>query len=328
MGPVNRHSGGSLGLISRPIVILGAPRSGTTMLFEALSSHPELWSLYRESDQLMHRHFRTTMVPGISDLIRDEQIDEEVAKKVEQEFFEKVGNTQEGSALIARVLERSVPMPLRNFISKSKALSGFRMSVLRQKAGRSAKKPPIRIVDKNPENCFRIALLRRAFPDAMYLYVVRHPLGSIASIYDGWLNEPQFRNYPFPPWFRIKGYAGAHWCFGLLPDWEQLNGASLIEVCARQWLAYNRQCQQDLLTLDVLQVHYEALVESTDATLRGIAEWADVDPEPLRKFASGLPTTNTRTMPSADKWRRFEEELAEVRSIIIEEAAQLGYEIA
>src|SRR5664280_1107945 len=31
-------------LIARPLIVLGAPRSGTTMVFQALSTHPDLWS--------------------------------------------------------------------------------------------------------------------------------------------------------------------------------------------------------------------------------------------------------------------------------------------
>ena len=43
--------------IEKPIIILGAPRSGTTLLFSIFSSHPDLWSLYGETEPLIQRYF-------------------------------------------------------------------------------------------------------------------------------------------------------------------------------------------------------------------------------------------------------------------------------
>lgn len=44
-------------LLDRPIFIIGCNRSGTTILFRNLSSHPKLWSLYVESQMIFYRHF-------------------------------------------------------------------------------------------------------------------------------------------------------------------------------------------------------------------------------------------------------------------------------
>ena len=43
--------------IEKPIIVLGCNRSGTTLLFRNLSSHPALWSLYDESQPLFYRYF-------------------------------------------------------------------------------------------------------------------------------------------------------------------------------------------------------------------------------------------------------------------------------
>ena len=43
-------SGGPL--IASPIVVLAAPRSGSSTLFACLSAHPEVWSLYTEAKRV------------------------------------------------------------------------------------------------------------------------------------------------------------------------------------------------------------------------------------------------------------------------------------
>jgi hypothetical protein len=47
--------------IQAPIIIIGAPRSGTTLLFTILGSHPELFSLYEES-RFIFRDFYIQMM--------------------------------------------------------------------------------------------------------------------------------------------------------------------------------------------------------------------------------------------------------------------------
>ena len=40
-------------MIRTPVIVLGAPRSGTTMLYHALARHPDLWSLGGESNAIL-----------------------------------------------------------------------------------------------------------------------------------------------------------------------------------------------------------------------------------------------------------------------------------
>src|ERR1700733_6702297 len=97
-------------LISRPLILIGAPRSGTTMLFQALSAHPALWSLYRESQPILDAHFPVSMAPGSSALVTADATDDKTAADIKREFFERVGNLEGGSG----VLSRSLPLILRS----------------------------------------------------------------------------------------------------------------------------------------------------------------------------------------------------------------------
>jgi len=301
--------------IVRPIVVLGAWRSGTTMIFQALSAHPELWTLYRESQTVIDPVFPVRMVPGASEVVTAAQVDERTASELRGRFFEAVGNMEAAHGRAAK----AVPLIAR-----------VRLSRLTTKLGVRVKRAPVRIVEKTPANCLRVGMLRAIFPDAQFIFVVRDPLASIASLHHGWTSEPRFRIYRLPPDFHVEGYSGHHWCFGLIPHWERLNGATLTEVCASQWVVAN-ECALADLPYDyqrVLTVRYEDVVAKPGDVLSRIAAWADLDPEPLRRFHKGLPVVNTWSRPRPDKWRRLEGELAKVESLIAPTRERLGYDAA
>ena len=298
--------------IVRPIFVLGAWRSGTTMIFQALSAHPDLWTLYRESQPVLDPSFPVRMVPGDSEVVTAAQVDERTASELRWRFFEAVGNMEAAHGRAAK----AVPLIAR-----------VRLSPLTTRLGIRVKRPPVRMVEKTPANCLRVGMLRAVFPDAQFIFVVRDPRGSIASLHHGWTSEPRFRTYRLPPDFRIEGYSGHHWCFGLIPGWERLNGATLTEVCATQWMIANEYALADLPadSRSVLTIRYEDVVARPGDVLSTIATWADLDPEPLRRFNEGLPVVNTWSRPRPDKWRRLEGELAKVEPLIAPTSQRLGY---
>lgn len=301
-------------LIARPLVLVGAPRSGTTMIFQALSAHPDLWSLYRESQAILERHFHARLAPGVSSAVTAEDVDDATVDEIRQEFFDAVGNVEGGTQL----LSRGLPLILRS-----------RMSGPLSRLGRQHKKAPIRIVEKTPDNCFRLQMVRRVFPDAQFVYVLRDPRGSIASIYHGWKDEARFQRYDLPEGFTIRGYDGRQWCFGIPPHWERLSGCTLIEVCAEQWISYNEHCLRDLPDDPgrTMRVRYEELSSEPGPVLDAIAAWAGLDPAPFRRFREKLPVVNTWTKPSDDKWLRFEAEISTVLDRIEEMSTTLGYRL-
>ncbi len=285
------------------------------MIFQALATHPDLWSLYRESQSILNSFFPTKMVPGESALVTADQVDARTAQAIATEFYDQVGNAE--AAL--RGVGRGVPLILR-----------ARLSGLLTRLGGGRKVPPIRIIEKTPDNCFRIQMLRAVFPDAQFIYVVRDPRGSIASIHRGWTEESRFQRFPLPPDFTIADYEGSDWCFGLVPGWEELNGCSVMEICAHQWVSYNEFCRRDLPSdsAHTLQVRYEDLATEPGPILQQVAEWADLDPKPIERYREKLPVVNTWTKPDSDKWRRVEKELEGVLPLVTAEAERLGYSIS
>lgn len=299
------------------------------MLFNVLSGHPDLWSLYGESQHIIDRFFPVSMVPGTSEFVGGEDVGPETAKGIERAFFEAVGNA--GSSHFA--LSNRTAALMRTSVGRKMlsvpGLSRLRLSMVFRRVGRREKQAPVRMVEKTPENCFRIQVLDRVFDNALFVHIVRDPRSSIASIYSGWTQSTEFRRFPFPAGFALAGYEAESWCFGLLPGWESLNGASLMEVCARQWLEYNRCCLRDLPDDPdrVLRIGYEELTRDPGPALDRIAEWGDLDRDAFSEFRDGLPVVNTATKPEAEKWRSLESQIAQVENLIREEALALGYRI-
>ncbi len=285
------------------------------MLFQPLSSHPEMWSLYRESHSILDRWFSTKLEPGCSSQVTADDVDAAAAQALQREFFEAVGNLEGEKSAISR----AVPLILRARLSKSL-----------QRFGQARKRPPIRIVEKTPVNCLRLGMLKTVFPDAMFVFVVRDPRGSIASIYHGWRDAAtRFRRNPMPPGFTIADYSGPDWCFGMPPGWEEFSGKRLIEVSAFQWIAHNEACLRDLPADEsrVIKVSYEDLSNKPGEVLDRLAAWAGLDPGPLRRYREKLPVVNTLTRPSEDKWRRFETEIESVTDMIEPMSRRLGYDL-
>jgi Sulfotransferase family len=299
-----------MNLIRSPLLVFGAPRSGTSMLFQALSTHPALWSLYRESQEIIEKQMHPALQRHDTDELAAEDLSSQDAQDLVRSFYDRVGNAEASGAVNSKI-----PIILRARLNRLLTL------------GSNGSKPSsIRIVEKNPQNSFRLPFLQRLFPDARFLFISRAPAANIASIYRGW-HEPRFKTCALPSGFVIPGYRASSWSFGRPPGWRDMNGRSLIEICAFQWRAYNEACLRDIpqLAQRVLHVRYEDLAEGPRKVLAEIAEWADLDPRPLERFADGLPVVNTWSRPRADKWRSLAPQIEQVLPSVRATAGALGY---
>jgi Sulfotransferase family len=300
-------------LILRPVFLVGAPRSGTTALFQALASHPDLWTLYGEGDAVISVPLRrwatqSWFVPGAV-------VDDALASTIRRRYFDRVANVERTA--LGAAASRLIPLRSRD-----------RLSRVLQRVGRRSKHPPLRVLDKTPGNSFRIQPLRRVFPDIRFIFLCRDPRGAIGSMRHAWRDERRFQGTDFPPDFGLYDYEG-RWCFGVPPGWEGLNGKSLMEMCAFQWASYNEHCLRDLPKdpVSCLRVRYEELQREPGRLFGRIAEWADIDPSPFARYDSKIPVMNTSTAPKDDKWRRYEPEMAAVRERILAVSQALGFSL-
>ena len=68
----------------------------------------------------------------------------------------------------------------------------------------------LRVLEKNNRSTFRIPFLRRVFPDAKYVFVVRDPKECIGSIMSAWLHPRSFFTHKVPNTLRIAGYSDVY----------------------------------------------------------------------------------------------------------------------
>lgn len=301
-------------LIRDPIIILAAPRSGSSLLLAALSSHPELWSLYKESNPILEGPFRPDLLQRDSNVLSAADLDAGMRRQLMKTFFESAGNLE--SLPFARFI------PLRGR-GRQWYTSGISLLT------KPFKRPPIRLVEKSPKNTLRIPFVEELFPDARFVHLVREPRANIASLYGGWQDPTHHNVYPLPDGFRIQGYEGRHWCFVLEPGWRSLEGARLVDVCADQWRSCNDNSVRDLRHLPtdrVIRVKHEDLLKDPVACLKRIAAWAGLDPRPFDRFSKGLPVIQPSTRPNQDARSRVDSEIDSVLPALATLREELGYE--
>ena len=149
----------------RPLIILCAPRSGSTLLFERLAAcSPDWYTVGNES------HHQIEGIPALQPARRG--------------FDSNALDAADATPEIAASLRARFLAAARN-----------RDGVTAPAAGVT-----VRLLEKTPRNALRLPFLRAVFPDALFLYLWREPEESLASLIEGW-QSGRFVTYPeLPQW--------------------------------------------------------------------------------------------------------------------------------
>jgi uncharacterized protein (TIGR03032 family) len=273
----------------RPIFIVAAPRSGSSMLFEVLAQSPTLVSLGRESH---------------------EEIESIAA-------FNPASKGYDSNALTANDAQNSTAV---------QQLRDNFLNAVHHHDGKAPTGSPIRLLEKTPKNALRIPFLSAIFPDALWVYLWRDPFESVGSLMDGWASQ-QFVTYPnlpgwpaerdawsfllTPGWRALQHAAPAEIA---VAQWSASNRQILQDLAA---IAPHRR----------YALSYQSLLDAPDETLARLCAFLDIAPPPagLTKRLS----SHTLTAPAKDKWRRHAEailphapQLEATRQLIAQALAQ------
>lgn len=266
----------------RPLVVLSAPRSGSTLLFETLVRSSGLWSIGEES----HLVFQA---------------------------FPELHPARRGYAS-GRLTERDATPALCHELR-----AAFRALVQDRDGRRYDDTPPdfrptrVRLLEKTPRNALNLRFVRRVFADAKFVILVRDARETIASIAEAWrvgLRTGQFVTFPDLP-----GWDRRHWCLLLPHGWRAMKGKSLIEIAAFQWAAANQALIDDIKALPRerwIIVNFSELVSNPGTTVQRILEFAGIGPDPgLRALVAGaLPASSTTVSVQAPgKWLQYQREI-------------------
>lgn len=330
-----REGGDGGPAIDRPVVILGAPRSGTTLLFRCLAVHPDLWHLPAESHEILEGPLRPGRGGGDSNRATASDCDPETARHLRRRFHRSALN-----------LNRVLPDPGPVLATSRPAGRVFTRAVhhILGPVTRVGKPERVRFLEKTPKNTLRVPFLERLFPDARYLFLTRDPLDNIDSLVAGWragggwagFLRPRFARagYPVAGELGLEDYGGRYWKFALVPGWRDLAGRSVAEVAAWQYLQCNLHAADDLEAVDprrVRRVRLEAFVEDPVPEARRLCDWAELpESETVIRFARRLPRVNpagTDGRDGGDGLRHPEEVRAAAADLpgLAELAARLGH---
>lgn len=278
-GELGRAPGIRVPHFDRPVIIVSAPRSGSTLLFETLARLPGLWTIGGESH-------------GVFERIRE--------LRPENRGFDS-------NAVGAGELRPDIADQLRRHFAR----------LLRDERGRLYQRMPAgarpevaRFLEKTPKNALRISFLNELFPDARFVFLYREPRGNVSSLMDGW------RSGRFVTYRDLPGWSRGDWSFLLIPGWRELSGESFADVAAAQWRESNRAIMEALEVLPSdrwCALSYAEFIEDPARAVKAIADFAG-----LRVPAGALPGPSlplsryTLSEPDPEKWRRNEAEILRV----------------
>lgn len=259
--------------LQRPVIIVAAPRSGSSFLFETLARSPGLYTIGGESHPVFEG------IPKLNPANRDFDSNRLTAKDASDKIFEKVH---------------------LGFLNRA-----------RDRHGRPAHpQKPLRLLEKTPKNALRIPFLDKIFPDAFFIYLYREPEENIASIMEAW-KSGKFVTYPrlpdwdgelqwsmllIPKWRELNGkpleeISAAQWAAA-----NRTIIADLAKLPRERWCALN---YKDLVADPQGQV--ERL-----CVLAGLAWDQDLQSEKLPL------SQHTVSAPETGKWKKYEKEIGRV----------------
>jgi len=252
----------------RPVIIVAAPRSGSTALFETLQVTPQFMSVGGEAHWLVEGF--KALVPGGSAGVDSNRL------------TDRQMSPQLAVAMQARLTEK-----------------------LRDGAGKPfANEDSVRLLEKTPKNALRIPFFNALFPDARFVFLWRQPEENISSIIDawragGWITYPKLQGWDGPPWSLLlppgwQSLKGRPLAEIAAYQWSETNRIIMDDLEALP--AERRHV-----------VRYDDFVANPGAAIQGIASFAaiDFDPALTERTAGDLPNSRyTLEAPRPDKWRK------------------------
>jgi len=254
----------------RPVIILSAPRSGSTLLFETLSISKEFWTIGGESHGIFE---------GI------------------HQFNPMMGYCDSNALSAADSTPEIVQLIRLSFMQQLRDAKGRSFSSRRYKLNSAP-----RLLEKTPKNALRVSLLNEIFPDAIFIYLYRNPRDNISSIMDAW-ESGRFVTYPSLPGRTRR------WSLLLPSGWQAYHNASLVETAAFQWKSANKAILEELKKLDNsrwITVSHRQQVKSAVDTIQRLCDFCEVSADGiLDSISTGLKYSRyTLTPPAANKWHK------------------------
>lgn len=281
----------------RPVFIVGAPRSGSTYLYEIVRRMQEPISFDTENTPLWLRTFPPESLRNKSEYISPEDCSNQKVILFKGLLFLKL------------IFDRKV----------------FRPSVLFRNL--FLRQPVYSYTEKTIANCFHLEAIPKMFPDALYIHLVRDGRANVSSMIEGWKKWVNVNaKLPSSADVNIK-----HWSYPMAPGWQDQLNQALEEICAWSWIEHNRCVIEKFNadeTLTYIRVSYEDLVQDPEEELKKISEFTSltITDECLSYVKSSPQSWSTISPPKQHKWKEKNlEKIERILPIIQPMMNRLGY---
>ena len=320
--------------IDRPIFIIGPYRSGTTILEQIIAEHSgvgHFWYLTNMNTlspvtgyytlRLFHATGFLDRDPILS--IHNPRIKYTVYSAYE---CEKVWSRSTRSQWDDNCTDLTVGADYSDPSFERYLVSMIRRHMLVEKADR--------FINKNPVNCLRMPYLRKLFPDARFVYIVRDPIDTIVSHHLAAANMQRII-YPDP---RIKRCFQEELNIDMLSERiKTANYARTLELdrehpllgIANQWVdmqttALDHIAGEPGLADQVLHLRYEEMVSQPVPVLEQVWDFVDLRDEEAEAITHAYaPRLSPPAPPELSPEERAR--LAQVQEIVAPVASRLGY---
>jgi hypothetical protein len=261
-------------VLERPIVILSAPRAGSTLLFETLAQAEGVYTIGGESHQLIESIAALRPGRGVvnSNRLTRRDATTAIVAELRQRFA-------------GRIHDRDLQPP--------------------------APGAPVRLLEKTPKNALRVPFLLEVFPDAQFIFLKREPRANLSSMMEawrakGWITYRGLPGWPgpwsllLPPGYeRLKGRPLEEI---VAFQWRVANETILDDLAELPYGRWTTVRYEAFLADPRTQV--AKLLEFAGLAMDPRLEAYLSNPLPLSKY--------TQTKPDPDKWRQNAQEIERV----------------
>jgi LPS sulfotransferase NodH len=264
-------------LFDRPIIILSAPRSGSTLLFEVLSKSQSIWTIGGESHALIETIPKLNIAyrQFSSNALTEQDVDDELRQQLLLRFSDALQD---------------------NHGNKPGSIDTTN----------------IRFLEKTPKNSLRVDFFNSLFPDALFIYLVREPKENISSIMQAWRSN-KFVTYPNLPGWDKRNWSlllPEKWQqLNRQPlqsiaafQWQAANEAIMDSL---QKIDSNRWCM----------VSYDQLIADPAKTVKQLCQFTDTDFDPALAQLCSKPLAHSRytiSIPKPNKWLENYHDIAKI----------------
>jgi hypothetical protein len=261
-------------VLDRPIVILSAPRAGSTLLFETLAQASGVYTIGGESHQLIESIAALRPGRGVVNSNRLTRRDATTAIVAELR-----------TRFAGRIHDRDGQPPP----------SGA----------------DVRLLEKTPKNALRVPFLLEVFPDAQFIFLQRDPRANLSSMMQawrakGWITYRQLPGWP-GPWSLLlpPGYErlqGRPLEEVVAFQWRVANETildDLADLARERWTTV----RYEAFVADP-RAEIGRLVDFAGLAMDARLEEYLAQPLPLSK--------HTQTKPDPDKWKQNAQEIGRV----------------